>query len=516
MALSRSNRFGPHSHFARTCAAFVVAFAFALFAPSVALGATINVSPGDGFAKIEAAQAGDEVVLAPGVYAFRVYLTGKGTPAQPIVIRAADPKNPPVFDAGATPVDNLPGSYTAGDKGRGCWQFSGATSYRVSGVVFANCHNPGGNSAGIRYYNGSKDLSLKDCVFRKNDNGLTGGSQSSEMTVEWSEFDQNGNLAASAPTHNIYIYGGKFALRYSFLHDPIQSQNFHIRAKESTIEYNWIARGKSYEGDLMTDDDFPGGSPYTQSMLFRGNVIVQGNPDNHAQIIALFNDGGATGLTLAITVVHNTVFAANPQAALVHLSNADQTTMTAEIDDNILAGSITPYLIEDDVHGTASGKSNWFKTGANIGVLTQTVFGNDPGLDIVYRPTAQSGALSKSAATSLSPNKEYFYDEKNSRKYRLRATTKDIGAFEFTTVGDGTGPYDPPPTLDGGVSSDSGSTSDSGDGSTTKPVGSPTGNSGGCSCTAESTSGTEGGLGAFGLVLAAFGLVRRRRNLGPT
>src|SRR5450759_2321994 len=81
--------------------------------------ATINVMPSDGYAKIEAAQPGDEVVLAPGQYGFRLYLTKQASAASPIVIRAQDPLNPPVFDLSATLVENAPGSYTAGDRGRG-------------------------------------------------------------------------------------------------------------------------------------------------------------------------------------------------------------------------------------------------------------------------------------------------------------------------------------------------------------------------------------------------------------
>lgn len=51
-----------------------------------------------------------------------------------------------------------PGSYTAGDRGRGGWQFSGAKNYCVSGIVFRNCHTASMNSAGVRYYNGTTNL----------------------------------------------------------------------------------------------------------------------------------------------------------------------------------------------------------------------------------------------------------------------------------------------------------------------------------------------------------------------
>lgn len=260
--------------------------------PRFAHGETIVVTPSDSYDLIEGALPGDEVVIAPGNYAFRVHLTQAAPPEAPIVIRAMDPSQPPVWDLSDNYVEDAPGSYHAGDRGRGCWQLSGATNIHISGLVIQECHTRSFNSAGMRYYNGSTGIQLKDILFRNNDNGLTGGTQDSELTAEFCEFDSNGNLSAppSGPTHNIYIYGGTFALRYSYVHDPIQGQNFHVRAMDSTIEYNWFARPKSYAGDLMSDDDFRGGG--RQTMLLRGNLIDQGSPINRGQIVAIYNDSG--------------------------------------------------------------------------------------------------------------------------------------------------------------------------------------------------------------------------------
>jgi hypothetical protein len=281
------------------------------------LATTITVTPSDSYDKIENAQPGDEVVIAPGTYHFRVYLNKSG--AMPIVIRAMDPANPPVWDMGTTLVEDAPGSYTAGDRGRGCWQLVGATNYTIDSIVFTHCRTAGNNSAGIRYFNGTHNLTIRNCVFRENDNGVTGGNGDSDAVVEFSEFDRNGNLAAStsAPTHNLYIYGGTFTLRYSYVHDPVQSQNFHIRASMGIVEYNWIARAKSYEGDLMTSDDFTnGGGPYTQTLIVRGNVIVQNaSPDNRGQMIAVYNDGGVANDTMNVKLFGNTIVGADTNAA---------------------------------------------------------------------------------------------------------------------------------------------------------------------------------------------------------
>jgi hypothetical protein len=104
-----------------------LAVVFGLFS-CVASGATIVVTPSDSYDKIESARPGDEVVIAPGMYGFRVYLRQAAPPNAPIVIRAQDPKNPPVWDLSGGYVEQAPGSYTAGDRGRGCWQLSGATN----------------------------------------------------------------------------------------------------------------------------------------------------------------------------------------------------------------------------------------------------------------------------------------------------------------------------------------------------------------------------------------------------
>jgi hypothetical protein len=473
-----------------------------------AAAATINVAPGDSYAKIEAAGAGDEVVIAPGTYAFRVHLTKAAPAAQPIVIRAQDPSRPPVWDLSSMLVENAPGSYTAGDRGRGCWQLSGAANVHISGLVITGCHNAGANSAGMRYYNGATGIVLSDVVFRDNDNGLTGGSQDSDITVQFCEFDRNGTLLASssAPSHNIYIYGGTFGLRYSYAHDPIQGQNFHIRAKQAVLEYNWFARAKSYAGDLMTDDDYDGSGSLTQMMTLRGNVIIQGAQSNTGQIVAVYNDGGAAGLTLNLVLLYNTfVGAAGGHAALVHLSNADGTPMNAQLDDNLITGTTRATLIEQASTGHVTGTHNWLPTAADGAGLTGTASGADP----MFKNAAQddftlaagSSAIGAAAVPATgAPDREYYRDETMARMYRARAAAKDIGAFESTSTASGVGPYGTPlPTGAGGTTGGGGSAGTGGRG----------GSSGGAGATAgggaSGSAGTTGAAGASGSAGATAG-----------
>src|SRR6266576_1861254 len=80
-------------------------FAVAAWASGVVTqAAVVNITPGDSYPKIESANPGDEVVIAPGTYAFRVYLTRQAGVTNPIIIRAQDPANPAVWDFGNTLV----------------------------------------------------------------------------------------------------------------------------------------------------------------------------------------------------------------------------------------------------------------------------------------------------------------------------------------------------------------------------------------------------------------------------
>jgi hypothetical protein len=415
--------------------------------------AVINVTTNDTYSKIESAQPGDEVVISPGTYAFRVYLTKQATAASPIIIRAADPANPPVWDFGSTLVENAPGSYTAGDRGRGGWQFSGASNYRLSGLVFRHCRTASNNSAGIRYYNTTTNLYLKDCVFTLDDNGLTGGTQNSEALVEFCEFNANGNTNASlsAPTHNIYVYGGYLTMRYCYVHDSVQGENFHIRCRDATLEFNWFARARNYEGDLMTDDDFSGSGPFNQTLTVRGNIFVQNSlPGNHSQVIAIYNDAGLPNLTLSLHAFYNTFVGVNTNSAFVHVSNADGTIMTAEISDNIIAGTKTPVLVENSSAATVTGVNNWLQTNAGIGTLTGSVTSAVPGLRNPatedYRLVPNSACIgSANAAVYGLPGREYYLNETTNRFWRVRSAARDIGAFESTTTSDPVGPYDAAP-----------------------------------------------------------------------
>jgi len=93
-----------------------------------------------------------------------------------------------------------------------------------------------------------------------------------------------------------------------------------------------------------------------------------------------------------------------------------------------------------------TGSNNWLQTGADPGGLTATVTGADPGFTNAaqndFTLATGSAAVGAAAVTAgASPDREYYRDETVTRQYRVRATAKDLGAFESTTTAAPVGPY---------------------------------------------------------------------------
>lgn len=449
------------------------------WSPASAVAAVVQVVPTDSdednIAKIEAALAGDEVVVAPGTYRFRLYLEGVGTEAQPITIRAEDPADRPVWDLDGDVVENWPGSYDAGDAGRSMWQIAGSY-YVISGIVFQGGTDGGeGDSGGVRLKN-SDHVAFHDCLFQHNDNGLQGAGTAT--TVEFCEFAENGLVGGAQGSHNLYIHGGDITVRYSYIHDANSGQNMHVRANEAVFEYNWIARPFSYMADMMPCTIEP--CTGEQTMLLRGNVFIGGTPANDGQVFVMYNDQATAGMSFALTLVNNTIIGAGDGAALVHFANEDpglNAAQSARLDNNVLVDVGAAVTIDDEGLGNWSlaGTNNWATDGTGtLDGLQNTMLGDDPGfvdaaaLDFV--PTDGSPLVGTGDATvDGAPDKEYYRDETLVMHWRARASANDVGAFESTTRSPPVGPYgdDPSGGTDGGESSagsdDGGSIDGSGD-----------------------------------------------------
>jgi hypothetical protein len=486
-------------------------------ATGTAWAKTITVTTGDSYDKIEAAQAGDTVLIEPGTYKFRVYLDKNGTAASPITIKAKDPKNRPVWDLGGKPISSWPGSYDGGDSNRGAWQVAG-NHYVIESIIFRNCQDNIG--AGLRARN-VKGVTVRDCLFEGGTNGLYGAAD--DFVVEFCEFNNNGGNM----DHNVYIMGGTFTLRYSYIHDSVSGgQNLHIRARQATIEYNWIARAGTYEVDMMSCELLCGGSgssPVTMKMTLRGNVIVQGSSGSDRIVVLMddhpgseSNDSTGTTTKMELTMINNTVV--GQQVDMVAKMRGDTVNTAATMHNNIFYG--VKALADGEGSWSVSGKNNWVQSGASTSGATGSITGSDPGFvnpgGKDYQLKSGSPCIGKAAAVSGLPNKEYYQNETDKLQYRPRATAKDVGAFEHGNTAKPVGPHGtpppppppptdggpPPPPNDGSVPNPDGPVVPAGDG---KKSGSNSLN-GGCSC---AVSGRTD-LPPLWLLLPLLFLLRRR------
>ncbi len=420
---------------------------------TAARAATIVVTPGDGHAAIEAAVDGDEVLLAPGTYQFRVYLTNDGSAGAPIVYRAQDMNDPPVFDLGGqgTPTEDWPGSYTAGDRGRGAWQID-ANHILIEGIEIKNAFSDLGSGAGIRLKD-VEDITIRRCHLHHNANGITGSGE--PLVVEYSHLHHNGDDRAGSPTHNLYIYGGDLTVRYCHFHEPIEGQNLHVRARTSQIEYNLIEQAASYPLDLMTCEFRCGGASdaerITQRMTLLGNLIFQDDPSNMSQIVAIFNDETATydnsgwvGF-MELDMAYNTIVATSRLSGqthcLVHGVNTTIETHATLTNNAILNMNNGDLMCADESTGwSLNGCCNWASTGTDVGTLSDTIRGDDPALPGLAgngrdpRPTLTGPLVGNAdAGTGDVAEDEYCVDSTLSptaMSRRPRASAADIGALE--------------------------------------------------------------------------------------
>lgn len=391
----------------------------------------ITIVPSSTFAQLEAVSPGQTVCIAPGTYHFRVWLNKAATADHPITIRALDPAQRPVFDyTGWTHgwvdgVPPFPGSYMGNDAYRSAWRVDGS-HYTIDGIIIQNANNAGNpnfdNTAGLRYLN-SSHLTVRNCRFFANDMGIQGGG--SNTIIEYSEFDRNG-YEGSDQSHNIYILGGdNFTLRYSYAHDSIGGQNFHIRARNATLAYNWFQNAADYEGDMMTNQaNYDPGITGIQNLLLLGNVFVQNAaPANQTKFITLYNDDSSVAKpTFNLTALWNTFIFNDTYpygAGVIKFSTATLAGGNIVFSNNVVAGvgatTARAAIITDGGSGalSSSGSSNFFLSGfaGQSGNLTASIIAADPKFADPQHSnySLQTSSLATGlAATSASPSPGYY------------------------------------------------------------------------------------------------------------
>ena len=173
-------------------------------------------------------------------------------------------------------------SFGVTEQGKAIWVIQG-DRVTIEGIEFSGARVPDRNGAGIRHE--GDGLTVRDCYFHDNENGILGGrSPENDVVIEHSEFARNG--AGDGRTHNIYIGAARsLELRYSRVHHARVGHNVKSRAARTLIEDNLIYDAQ--DGTSSYAIDTPNGGDVT----IRRNYVQQGPGSDNRNLISYGAEG---------------------------------------------------------------------------------------------------------------------------------------------------------------------------------------------------------------------------------
>ncbi|MGH7495715.1 MAG: T9SS type A sorting domain-containing protein [bacterium] len=359
--------------------------------------ATIQVGPGKPYttpsSAATVAQDGDVIAIDAGTYTGDVAVWN----ADHLTIR------------GVGGLVNLQAN-DASAEGKGTWVIKGNYT-TVENVEFSGARVAGHNAAGIRLEGAG--LTVRNCYFHDNDNGILGGGDStSTIVVENSEFTENG--FGDGRSHNVHINdaAGSFMLRFSYLHQTNLGHHVSSRARENYILYNRIT--DEVGGTSKHLVNLPaGGSSY-----LIGNLLQQSVSSDPATLVSYGAEGWRHPMH-DLYIVNNT-FVSDRSAGRFIFVRSDATP--AKITNNLFVGA----------GRVADGPV----------VRTTNLITNNPGLisinEFDYRPSSLSPCINKGSnpgsANGFDLNPAYQYVHKANAEKRSSISTIDIGAYEYRVL----------------------------------------------------------------------------------
>jgi len=301
------------------------------------------------------------------------------------------------------------------EQDKGIWLFYG-TNLTVENIEFSGATSSGLNGAGIRFDTPGK-LILRNCYFHDNEDGILGGADS--LLIENSIFDHNGY--GDGQSHNMYIHGRTFTLRYSYTHRASLGHNVKTRCLNNYILFNRIM--DEADGTASYSIDIPDcGRSY-----IIGNIIEQGPNTSNSSMIRYGAESQLNGV-LDLYVVNNTLVNNLGSGTFVRLRDGT----TAKVLNNIFYGAGTNW----SGVATVTASNNYYETSFN----NSPKFANPGSYD--FRLTAGSPLSIVNAAMApgisatgylLTPTSQYVYDALGTTRSLLGLL--DIGAFEYGAGG---------------------------------------------------------------------------------
>jgi hypothetical protein len=216
-------------------------------------------------------------------------------------------------------------------QGKAIWVIAG-DDVVVDGVEFHDAKVPDRNGAGIR--SEGRGLTILNCGFYDNENGLLGGSTGSVITIDRSEFARNG--FGDGRSHNIYVgRADKLLVTSSFFHGAKVGHNFKTRAAQTRVEGSYFMDGRDGTSSYLFDAS-NGGAVY-----LRGNLFHKG-PKAESAIAIAYGREGLSHAVNTLELVHNTIVMTRPGGAFVH---AVPGTQWLALTANLLAGVADPAVL---------------------------------------------------------------------------------------------------------------------------------------------------------------------------
>jgi hypothetical protein len=296
--------------------------------------------------------------------------------------------------------------------GKAIWVIAGNNT-TVDSIEFSLAACPDHNGAGIRQE--GIGLTVRHCNFHDNEDGiLAGDNPTSDITIEYSEFNHNG--FGDGYSHNLYInHVHSLTFQYNYSHRAPAGHELKSRAYNNYILYNRLANES--DGMASREIDLPnGGSAY-----IIGNEIEQGPHGENSNIVGYGLEGLTNPTTHQIHLINNTIVNDRGNGSFVNIQNG---TALCRLTNNIFAGAGSVVV------GTATTLDSSNNLTGGIGAMG---FVDAAAYD--YHLTAASPAVNKGLNAVLDTFL-YPVEYMHPRAEGARALdgSLDIGAHEYAAA----------------------------------------------------------------------------------